>query len=78
MYERGAADIRWMPGETTINSGKPTSAFDSVLSKPSRGTIECRATNWRVVNDVRTFFAAEPDWNIPLLPEPGMSPISPE
>ncbi len=30
------------------------------------------STWWRVVNDVRTFFLAESDWDIPLLPEPGV------
>jgi len=28
------------------------------------------STLWRVVNDVRTFFLAEPEFEIPLLPEP--------
>ena len=33
------------------------------------------STLWRVVNDVRTFFRAEPDFEIPLLPEPRTAPF---
>jgi DNA invertase Pin-like site-specific DNA recombinase/uncharacterized protein YwgA len=31
---------------------------------------------WRIVNDVRTFFLAEPDFEIPLLPEPKLRHLS--
>ena len=38
-----------------------------------RGSL---STWWRVVNDVRTFFCAEPEFEIPLLPEPGLYQVS--
>lgn len=34
------------------------------------------STLWRVVNDVRTFFRTEPDFDIPLLPEPTLGQIA--
>jgi site-specific DNA recombinase len=37
-----------------------------------RGSL---STLWRVVNDVRTFFSAEPDFEIPELPEPVLVPV---
>jgi hypothetical protein len=31
------------------------------------------STSQTIVNDVRTFFTTEPDWVIPLLPDPAMA-----
>jgi hypothetical protein len=50
-----------MAKKVSIQTAQPF----SILQKQRSFT-----TLWRVVNDVRTFFTAEPDWDIPLLPEP--------
>jgi hypothetical protein len=36
------------------------------------------STLWTIVNDVRTFFRAEPDYEIPLLPQPDLEQIATE
>ena len=56
------SDPTLMDRKLSISAGKPFVAL----------TESRKSSDWcTVVNDVRTFFTAEPDFTIPLLPEPG-------